>query len=94
MRHETVVWAYNDMDAARRLWPRVKRIIEQQVESGELELSLTEQRRVIAAVVDDLLEQEKQGKTGDMAAKPFERLLRRLRKPANDEFPQPQSAGI
>lgn len=83
MRHETVTWAYHDMDAARRLWPRVKTLIEKQIEEGGLELSLAEQRRLITAVVDDLLEQEKraaQGKTGWCAPKPIEKLLRRLRK--------------
>ena len=59
MWHETVTWAYHDMDAARRLWPRVKTLIEKQIEEGDLDLSLAEQRRLITAVVDDLLEQEK-----------------------------------
>lgn len=83
MRHETVTWAYNDMDAARRLWPRVKTLIEKQIEEGDLKLSLAEQRRLITAVVNDLLEQEKcgaQGKTGWCAPKPIEKLLRRLRR--------------
>ncbi len=86
MRYENVVWAYNDMDAARRLWPRVKALIEKQVEHGELELSLGDQRRVIAAVVNDLLEQEKQSQfkqIGRMA-----RLFRRT----TTQIPHQQSA--
>ncbi len=91
MRHETIVWAYNDMAAARRLWPRVKTLIERQIEEGDLELSLTDQRRVITAVVNDLLLQEKQGKANWCGPKPIERLLRRFRKTEN-ALPQHLSA--
>lgn len=91
MRQETVVWAYSDMDAARRLWPRVRRIIEEQVEHGELELSLADQRRVIAAVVNDLLEQEKAGNTGFSSTKAIEKLLRPFRR-RDTRVPQQQTA--
>ena len=92
MHQETVVWAYTDMDAARRLWPRVKRIIEDKVERGELALSLADQRRVIAAVVNDLLEQEKQaGKPGIPGTKAIERLLDRFRN-REARMPQQQTA--
>ena len=91
MRQETVVWAYSDMEAARRLWPRVKGLIEQQVECGELDLSLSDQRRVIAAVVNDLLEQEKSGTINWCKPKTINRFLRRFRK-LPDSLPEQQSA--
>ena len=68
------------MDAARRLWPRVKTLVEHQVERGELDLSLADQRRVIAAVVKDLLEQEKRENARWCAPRSLERLLRKFRK--------------
>lgn len=80
MRQENVVWAYNDMDAARRLLPRVKALVEKQVAEGELDLSLADQRQLVQAVMSDLLEQEKKGKTVWCAPKPIAALLRRLRK--------------
>jgi len=83
MHFESVTWAYDDMDAARRLWPRVKTLIEKQVEDGQLELSLADQRRVITAVVNDLLEAEKAGNaplSGWCAPKPIENLLKLFRK--------------
>ncbi|NKB59896.1 MAG: hypothetical protein GKS00_26600 [Alphaproteobacteria bacterium] len=79
------------MDAARRLWPRVKSIIERQVERGELELSVSDQRRIIAAVVNDLLEQEKRGRQIWCKPKSINRLLRRLRK-QNTELLEQQTA--
>lgn len=94
MHYETVIWAFNDMDAARRLWPRVKSLIEKQVEDGQLELSLADQRRVITAVVNDLLEEEKAAKaanTGWCGPKPIEMLLKRFRK-ADPALPQQLSA--
>lgn len=91
MRQETVVWAYSDMEAARRLWPRVKSLIEQQVACGALELSLSDQRRVIAAVVNDLLEQEKNGTINWCQPKSINRFLRRFRKLAAAQ-PEQQSA--
>lgn len=91
MRQDTVVWAYSDMAAARRLWPRVKSLIEQQVSCGELELGLSDQRRVIAAVVNDLLEQEKRGAINWCKPKSINRFLRRFRK-LPDSQPERQSA--
>lgn len=91
MRQETVVWAYSDMEAARRLWPRVKTLIEQQVACGELELSLRDQRRVIAAVVNDLLEDEKRCAINGCKPKSINRFLRRFRKQA-DAQPEQQPA--
>jgi hypothetical protein len=92
MRHETIEWAYNDMDAARRLWPRVKSIIERQVECGEIRLGLADQRRLIAAVVNDLLEQEKQTQRRNSGQpKHIDRLIALFRKPSATQ-PQQQSA--
>lgn len=77
------------MDAARRLWPRVKTLIEKQVSEGDLELSLADQRRVISAVVNDLLEQEKRDAQGKWCApKSIEKLLRRFRKTETPLHPQ------
>ena len=79
--NESVTWAYDDMDAARRLWPRIKTLIENQVASGDLALSLGDQRRVISAVVSDLLEQEKrEAQARWCAPKSIGKLLRRFRK--------------
>lgn len=80
MRSETVTWAFDDMAAARRLWPRVKALIEKQVEDGQLKLSVADQQRVITAVVNDLLEEEKAANSGWCAPKPIEKLLKRFRK--------------
>ncbi len=79
------------MDAARRLWPRVKALIERQVQDGELELSLGDQRRLIAAVVNDLLEEEKQ-KIRQYKCRPKQigRLMRLFKKPEN-ALPEQQS---
>lgn len=92
MRQDTVVWAYSDMDAARRLWPRVKALIERQVQDGELDLSLGEQRRLIAAVVNDLLEEEKQEiKQFRSRPKQISRLMRLFKK-SGTALPEQQSA--
>ena len=83
-RHENVIWAYEDMDAARCLWPRVKIAIEHQVRDGDLDLSIRDQRRVIAAVVNDLLEQEKAECQNWGAPKSLERLLQHFLKPTGN----------
>jgi len=56
------------MDAARRLWPRVKAMVEAQISQGEIDLDLGAQRRLTAAVVSDLLEAEKSGRGRRRAA--------------------------
>ena len=79
--HETVVWAYGDMDAARRLWPRVKQAIEDQCARDRIRLDLGAQRRVIAAAVNDLLNQKKPAKRNWCAPKTIGKLLHLFRNP-------------
>jgi len=79
--YETVVWAYDDMDAARRLWPRVKLAVEDQCARDSINLDLGTQRRVIAATVNDLLDKKKPGKRSWSATQSIGKLLHLFGKP-------------
>jgi len=50
-----IAWAFDDVEAARKLWPRVEEIVNAQAAKGHLKLSTAEQRKIVRAVVDDLL---------------------------------------
>jgi hypothetical protein len=55
----TIVWAYDDMELARKLWPRVKTAVEDQVARDNLNMDLGRQRQVIAAIVNDLMDKRR-----------------------------------
>ena len=82
-KSETVVWAYDDMEAARHLWPRVKDAVEEQCTRERIEIDLGTQRRVIAATVNDLLEESKPEKRSWCAPKSISKLLHMFRKPSS-----------
>ena len=50
-----IAWAFDDVESARKLWPRVEKIVAAQATEGRLKLSPAEQRKIVRAVVDDLL---------------------------------------
>ncbi|MBT5110774.1 MAG: hypothetical protein HOM25_19005 [Rhodospirillaceae bacterium] len=61
-----IAWAFDDVEAARKLWPRVEEIVEAQAAEGHLKLSPAEQRKIVRAVVDDLLNNKSTG--GDISS--------------------------
>lgn len=56
-----IAWAFDDVESARKLWPRVEKIVEAQAAEGHLKLSPAEQRKIVRAVVDDLLNKKSTG---------------------------------
>jgi hypothetical protein len=77
----TIVWAYDDMEMARRLWPRVKAAVEEQVARDNLNLDVGRQRQVIAAIVNDLMEKRRPEKRHWCSPKSISRLLHLFQKP-------------
>lgn len=76
----TIVWAYDDMDMARRLWPRVKIAVEEQVARDKLSMDVGRQRQVIAAIVNDLMEKHRPEKRHWCSPKSISKLLHLFRK--------------
>ncbi|MEX2615709.1 MAG: hypothetical protein WD767_06410 [Alphaproteobacteria bacterium] len=69
------------MELARRLWPRVKAAVEEQVERDNLDLDVGRQRQVISAIVNDLMEKRRPEKRHWCSPKSISRLLHLFQKP-------------
>jgi hypothetical protein len=77
----TIVWAYDDMEMARKLWPRVKTAVEDQVARDNIDMDVSRQRQVIAAIVNDLMERRRPQKRHWCSPKSISRLLHLFRRP-------------
>ncbi len=90
----TIVWAYDDMDLARRLWPRVKTAVEEQIERDDLAMDVGRQRQVIAAIVNDLMEKRRPQKRQWCSPKSISKLLHLFRKPNPRSNPLPKPTAL
>lgn len=86
-----IAWAFDDVASARKLWPRVEQIVKAQAAEGHITLSPAEQRQIVRAVVDDLLNKSKSN-GGDFSSG-LNNLLNLFKKPASPTTSSKQSGG-